>query len=141
MIFQKKQNPIHFIFRDYDDNPITEVWVSADRQTVKYQNYKYQNEPILTVFGMKQSPTWDDVLSFFERRCFPRERSDIKDILKSYTLSIPTKKSLSLSEGLAFPLTPPEQIHGSDREEIQDFLTTIRESMTEEKETEMELER
>lgn len=82
MIFQKKQKPIHFIFRDYDDSPITEVWVSADRQTVKYKNYKYQNEPILTVFGMKQSPTWDDVLSFFERRCFPRERSDIKDILK-----------------------------------------------------------
>ena len=40
-----------------------------------------------------------------------------------------------------FPLTPPEQINGPDREEIQNFLTTIRESMTEEKETEMELER
>lgn len=64
-----------------------------------------------------------------------------KDRRIQYTLSIPTKKFLSLSEGLAFPLTPPEQINGPDREEIQNFLTTIRESMTEEKETEMELER
>jgi len=64
-----------------------------------------------------------------------------KDRRIQYTLSIPTKRFLSLSEGLAFPLTPPEQINGTDREEIQCFLTTIRESMTEEKETEMELER
>lgn len=64
-----------------------------------------------------------------------------KDRRIQYTLSIPTKKFLSLSEGLAFPLTPPEQIKGTDREEIQEFLTTIRESMTEEKETEIEYER
>lgn len=64
-----------------------------------------------------------------------------KDRRIQYTLSIPTKKFLSLSEGLAFPLTPPEQIHGTDREEIQDFLTTIREFMTQEKEEEIELER
>jgi hypothetical protein len=64
-----------------------------------------------------------------------------KDKRIQYTLSIPTKKFLSLSEGLAFPLTPPEQIHGTDREEIQDFLTTIRASMTQEKETEIEYER
>lgn len=64
-----------------------------------------------------------------------------KDRRIQYTLSIPTKKFLSLSEHLAFPLTPPEQIHGADREEIQDFLTTMRQSMTQEKETEIELER
>ncbi|MFN2926531.1 hypothetical protein ACKX2L_06350 [Lachnospiraceae bacterium YH-ros2228] len=83
MLFQKKQKPIHFIFRDYDDSPITEVWVSADRQTVRYQNYKYDKTPVLQVFNGKQNPTWQDVLDFFEERCFPRGRSDIKDILKS----------------------------------------------------------
>lgn len=64
-----------------------------------------------------------------------------KDRRIQYTLSIPTKKFFSLSEGLAFPLTPPEQINGTDREEIQCFLTTIREFLTEEKEKEIELER
>jgi hypothetical protein len=56
--------------------------VSADRQTIKYKNYKYQNQPLLTVFGDRQSPTWDDVLSFFESRCFQRNYSDIKHVLR-----------------------------------------------------------
>lgn len=63
-----------------------------------------------------------------------------KDMRIRYTLSIPTKKFFSLSEHLAFPLTPPDQINGTDREEIQCFLTTIRESMIQEKETEKEIE-
>lgn len=82
MIFQKKQKPVHFIFRDYDNSPITEVWVSADRQTVRYKNYKYDKTPVLQVFNGKQDPTWQDVLDFFERRSFSRGRSDLDDILK-----------------------------------------------------------
>lgn len=75
----KKQKPIHFVFHDYDDRPITEVWVSADRQTVKYKNYT--DRLLFTVFGWIKDPTWQDVLDFFESRCFPRDRADIQEIL------------------------------------------------------------
>lgn len=73
--------PIHFIFRDYDDSPITEVWVSEDRSTVRCENYKYDKEPCLQAFNGNANPTWQSVLDFFERRCFSRYRSDIDDIL------------------------------------------------------------
>lgn len=61
-----------------------------------------------------------------------------KDTQIRYELSVQTKKFLSLSEHLAFPLTPPDQVEGSDREEIQLFLSTIREFMTQERDQELE---
>lgn len=83
---QKKQNqttnrPIHFIFRDYDDSPITEVWVSEDRSTVRCKNYKYDKEPCLQAFNGNPNPTWQSVLDFFEERCFSRYRGDVDELL------------------------------------------------------------
>lgn len=70
---------MHFIFRDYDNSPITEVWVDANG-TVKYRNYV--NNLLFTCFGHNTNPDYGDVMSFFESRCFPRNRSDIKQILR-----------------------------------------------------------
>lgn len=72
---------LHFIFRDYNNDPITEVW--TDRKgNVSFKNYKYEDRPILTAFMRIEHPTYQDVQDFFERRSFPRDRSDIKEILR-----------------------------------------------------------
>lgn len=38
-------------------------------------------------FGVIENPTWEDFQIFLEDRCFPRERMNVKEILKSMGLT------------------------------------------------------
>lgn len=70
-----------FVYRDYDNSPITSVYVSKDRKHVEVKNYKYLDEPVLLPFGRKTEVTYADVEHFFERRTYDKNRSDLKDLL------------------------------------------------------------
>lgn len=77
----KKNKPIHFIYRDYENQPLTEVWVSADRENVTIKNYT--DDPWNRCFGLKKDPTWNDVLKFFRSRCFDPDCSNINEKLRA----------------------------------------------------------
>lgn len=86
MFFRKKKPQyykMHFIFRDCNNLPITEVWTDGDGK-VKYKNYT--DKLLFTCFGHNTSPNYEDVIRFLESRCFPRNRSDIKQILRQLHL-------------------------------------------------------
>lgn len=72
---------MHFIFRDGKNNPLTEVWVSRDKRTVKYKNYT--DDVLMTCFGSPGQASYEDVLGFFKERCFQKNRSNLADILKT----------------------------------------------------------
>lgn len=80
----KKNKPIHFIYRDYENQPLTEVWVSDDRESVKFKNYT--DNPVWTCFGVKTEATWNDVLHFFQKRCFDPHCANLEFRLKVHHL-------------------------------------------------------
>lgn len=54
-----------------------------------------------------------------------------KDQRVAYFLSVSTDKLTCLADGKDYPLTPPDLVKGSDRQEIQNFLTQVRTCLTE----------
>lgn len=75
---------MHFIYRDIDNDPITEVFADPDSGEVRFRNFI--DDPLVTCFGDRSRVTYDDVLLFFEERCPPRNRWDLDRILEAYGL-------------------------------------------------------
>ena len=56
--------------------------VSVNKLTKKVTFKNYTNDPMDCVFGIQKTATYDDVMYFFERRTFPKNRVGIEDILE-----------------------------------------------------------
>lgn len=56
---------------------ISEVFV--DGNNVSFKNYS--DFYLFLPFGVKESATYEDLMEFYEDRCFPRERANCKEIL------------------------------------------------------------
>lgn len=74
-----------YSFRTYFKDKLTcEVWVSGWQ--VKFKNYS--DNFLWLPFGVKSSVTYQDLLSFYEDRCFPKERANCKTVLKTLDLDV-----------------------------------------------------
>lgn len=68
-----------FNYMSHDGKILTSVTVNNITKKVKIQNYT--DDITDRAFGIKTKVDYDDVICFFERRTFPRNRVDIQDIL------------------------------------------------------------
>lgn len=66
----------------YKEILLSEVFV--DGKDVKVVHYS--DLVIFRPFGVRESVTYQDLLEFYEDRCFPRERVNCKTVLKSIGL-------------------------------------------------------
>lgn len=53
--------------------------VFVDGNNVSFKNYS--DFYLFLPFGVKESATYEDLMEFYEDRCFPRERANCKEIL------------------------------------------------------------
>lgn len=58
--------------------------IHVSRQSVTFENYI--SDIVWLPFGVKKAVTYSDLLEFYEDRCFPRERENCKEVLKSIGL-------------------------------------------------------
>lgn len=71
---------MHFIYRDYENNPICEVKVSRNKKKVELINY--EQNPLFRPFGHDEEITYENVIAFLESRCYQRNYAAIDDVLK-----------------------------------------------------------
>lgn len=71
---------MRFHYMDGKGKIITSVYVDNKTKEVTFENYT--DRVLRRAFGERKAVTYDDVLRFFERRTFPRDRVNIADILK-----------------------------------------------------------
>ena len=62
----------------YKDELLTEIHVRG--RSVTFENHS--DDVILVAFGVKTSVTYEDLEEFYESRCFPRERTNAKGLLR-----------------------------------------------------------
>jgi len=70
------------IFEYYDGDILcSKVWADFDKQQVRVENYN--DVPIYkTVFGLRE-PSIENLLDFFEDRCFDKGRQDLPELNRS----------------------------------------------------------
>lgn len=73
-----------FNYMNENDEIITSVYVNPITKKVKIKNYT--DDIVDRAFGVNEKPNYQDVLDFFESRTFPRNRVDIDDIIKEFSL-------------------------------------------------------
>ena len=73
-----------FNFMDGNNQIITSVYINPITKKVKIKNFT--DDIIYRAFGVNENPTYQDVLDFLESRTFPRNRTNIEDILKDMGL-------------------------------------------------------
>lgn len=73
-----------FNYMDKDGKILTSVSVNNLTKHVKIVNYT--DDVMDRAFGVKENVTCQDVMDFFEKRTFPRNRADLPDILDSLGL-------------------------------------------------------
>lgn len=73
-----------FNYMNQDGNILTSVSVNNLTKKVKFQNYT--DDITDRAFGVKTEVNYEDVIHFFEQRCVPENRTDIRDILKLLNL-------------------------------------------------------
>ena len=69
-----------FNYMGQDGKILTSVRVNNLTKRVTIKNHT--DNIYDCAFGVKTRVTYDDVMMFFERRCIPRDRANIKDILE-----------------------------------------------------------
>lgn len=60
--------------------------VFVNECSVTFNNYI--NDPLYLPFGVRTSATYEDLLEFYEDRCFPKERANCKTVLKTLGLDV-----------------------------------------------------
>ena len=60
--------------------------IYADRTAKDLQTENYTDQYIKTAFGENQFPTWEDLESFLEERCIPRQRAGLRYYLEALGL-------------------------------------------------------
>ena len=55
--------------------------VTADISTRKVTVVNHSDDWLMRPFGLNESPTLDDLIKFFESRCFPQARHNCKQLL------------------------------------------------------------
>lgn len=58
--------------------------ITIDNKKVYVENYT--DDWVITAFGKLKNPTLEDYYNFLEDRCFPRDRFNCKELLKSIGL-------------------------------------------------------
>lgn len=66
----------------YKDELLTEIHVRG--REVTFENHS--DEVILIAFGVREHVTYQDLLEFYESRCFPRERQNARELLRGLGL-------------------------------------------------------
>lgn len=61
---------------------LSEVFVKGTE--VNFKNYS--DNYLFLPFGVREEVTYQDLLDFYENRCFPRERANCKTVLKTLGL-------------------------------------------------------
>lgn len=58
--------------------------ITVDREEVSFKNYS--DLVIILPFGIKETANYDDLMEFYESRCFPKARVNCKQVLRSLDL-------------------------------------------------------
>lgn len=75
---------ISYSFRVYfKEELLTEVFVEGE--SISFKNYT-DDKILFRPFGVREKATYQDLLDFYEDRCFPEARANCKTVLKSIGL-------------------------------------------------------
>lgn len=66
----------------FKEELLSEVFVNGE--SVSFVNYS--DKILFRPFGVREKATYQDLLDFYEDRCFPRDRANCKTVLKSIGL-------------------------------------------------------
>lgn len=67
------------------DQLCTSIYVDYENKKVDIENYT--DFMLFKAFGVNEHPTFQDYEEFLERRCVPRTRGNIEDVLKEIGVS------------------------------------------------------
>lgn len=83
---QKKSKQHHVKrFEYYNGHALcTVIYADFTDKTLVAENYT--DFLVKTAFGQKNTPNWDDFMSFLEERCVPRQREGLQDYLEALGL-------------------------------------------------------
>ena len=69
------------LFRFFEgDKLCTAICADFTDKTLTVENHI--DNPVKTAFGNNMLPTWEDLQTFFEERCIPRERAGLREYLE-----------------------------------------------------------
>lgn len=82
-IEQKKKQGHELMRLSYYDGETlcTQIAVDCSDQTLTAENYV--SNAIKTAFGKNETPTWEDLQSFLEERCIPKQRAGLREYLET----------------------------------------------------------
>jgi len=84
-LLKKEQAHDVRLFYYYDNNLLcTEIYADFTDKTLSVKNYS--TDPVKTAFGKKTLPSWNDLQTFLEERCIPRDRAGLQEYLEIYGL-------------------------------------------------------
>lgn len=63
----------------------TKITIDRTSKTLRIQNMS--TEPLFTAFGVNENPNWEDLQSFLEERCIPKERDGLAYYLQALDLA------------------------------------------------------
>ncbi len=91
-----RKNPFLTMRMEYmHENEICTT-IDIDFMNKKIYILNHTNDIIHRAFGVVANPTWDDFEQFLERRCFPKTRANIKNILRD--IDVPNYDPLQIIE-------------------------------------------
>lgn len=64
----------------WEEELMCEIVVS--NKTVFFKNHECSAPKILYPFGIREHATYENLMEFYESRCFPKERENCKELLK-----------------------------------------------------------
>lgn len=71
-----------WVLRFFDGSKIcTTIYADFTEKTVTVKNHI--TNPVKTVFGNNNNPTWEDFQLFLEERCVPRQRAGLREYLEA----------------------------------------------------------
>lgn len=78
----------------YNEKLCTSIYVDYKNKKVDIENHT--DSLLFTAFGVNEHPTFKDYEDFLERRCVPRTRGNIENVLKE--IGVPSYDPLSIVE-------------------------------------------
>jgi len=69
-------------FRFYDGNRLCST-ITADFTDKTLTSVNHTEDPVVTAFGVRVMPTWEDFQEFLEERCVPRGRDGLREYLEA----------------------------------------------------------
>lgn len=76
-----------FTIMNFEEPQMKITWVPYDAQnTVEYERYTDERHPLIPYEIWNMTGNFHDVMNYLEKRCFPRTRIGVEELLKEYGL-------------------------------------------------------